>query len=292
MVVPCRAPAGPWLDAGMQNNRTTTPCRSRRLAAGVLLAGLVLGAAACGDDDPDDAAAADETTTSSDAAGGTRPAGASALDDGTCDAFVAFGAAFAAAPEDPAELPAFAEELQVTIDELGAGLPEDLAPAVEVLTAAATTVAETGDPSGFFGPEGQEALAGIGAATYEGCDGTPVSVQGRDYAYDGLPEELPAGRINLQFANVGEEEHEVVILGQAEGSEATFEELLAAGDPEALFSQTTFEGVTFGPPDSTTYLAVDLEPGTYLFLCNLPVGGGEDGAPHHTAGMQQLVEVV
>ena len=154
-----------------------------------------------------------------------------------------------------------------------------------------TTVAETGDPSGFFGPEGQEALTGIGAATFEGCEGTQVSVEGRDYAYDGLPEELPAGRINLQFANVGEEEHELVILGQAEGSDASFEELLEGGDPEALFTQTTFQGVTFGPPRSTTYLAVDLEPGTYLFLCNIPIGGGEEGAPHHTAGMQQIVEV-
>lgn len=261
---------------------------ARRILAGVLLAGLALGTAACGDDDE---AGSGTTTTVGADAGGTRPAGAAEVSTEACDAFVDFGAAFASAPEDPAELPAFAEQLAGTIATLGEGLPADLAGAVEVLDDAAATVAETGDPSGFFGPEGQEALTGIGAAAFEGCEGTPVSVQGRDYAYEGLPEELPAGRVNLQFSNVGEEEHELVILGRAEGSDASFEELLAGGDPEALFSQTTFEGVTFGPPQSTTYLAVDLEPGTYLFLCNIPVGGGEEGAPHHTAGMQQVVEV-
>jgi hypothetical protein len=267
---------------------------ARRFLAAALLAGLALGTAACSDDD-ETSSSTDTTQAIDDAAadggGETRPAGASALDAATCDAFVEFGAAFAAAPEDPAELPAFAEQLSATIATLGEGLPEDLAGAVEVLEGATATVAETGDPSGFFGPEGQEALTGIGAAAFEGCEGTQVTVEGRDYAYEGIPEELPAGRVNLQFANVGEEEHELVILGQAEGSDASFEELLEGGDPEALFTQTTFQGVTFGPPRSTTYLAVDLEPGTYLFLCNIPIGGGEDGLPHHTAGMQQIVEV-
>jgi hypothetical protein len=280
----------------MHTNRTATtrtaPLRTRsprRFLAAALIGGLALGTAACSDDDED--ATTTDTTAAADAGGETRPAGASSLDQATCDAFVDFGAAFASAPEDPAELPAFAEQLSGTIATLGEGLPADLAGAVEVLEGAAATVAETGDPSGFFGPEGQEALTGIGAATFEGCEGTQVAIEGRDYAYDGLPEELPAGRVNLQFTNVGEEEHELVILGQAEGSDASFEELLAGDDPEALFTQTTFQGVTFGPPASTTYLAVDLEPGTYLFLCNIPIGGGEEGAPHHTAGMQQVVEV-
>jgi hypothetical protein len=274
----------------LHHDPTPTTRHARRVLSGILLAGLALGTAACSDDDESSTGTTD-TTVAADAGGETRPAGASALDAATCDAFVDLGAAFAAAPEDPAELPAFAEELSGTIATLGEGLPVDLAGAVEVLDAAAATVAETGDPSGFFGPEGQEALTGIGAAAFEGCEGTQVSVEGRDYAYDGIPDELPAGRINLQFANVGEEEHELVILGRAEGSDTTFEELLAGGDPEALFTQTTFQGVTFGPPRSTTYLAVDLEPGTYLFLCNIPIGGGEEGAPHHTAGMQQVVEV-
>ena len=282
-----------------RQSRATRPGPSaRRMIAGLLLSGLALGTAACGDDD--DTATTDTTQAApADGSGGDAPipvepdggiGDTQQISTEACDAYLEFGAAFAAAPEDPAELGPFGEQLADLLDTIGAGLPQAMGADIEVLTTAAAQVAETGDPSGFFGPDGQQSLTNVGAFAFEGCGGTQVRAEGRDYEYAGIPEELPAGRIDLQFRNLGDEEHEVVILGQPDGVEVDFEALLA-GTPDELFSQTTFEGVSFGPPGSTTYLAVDLEPGTYLFLCNIPIGGGEDGLPHHTAGMQQIVEV-
>jgi hypothetical protein len=38
-------------------------------------------------------------------------------------------------------------------------------------------------------------------------------------------------------------------------------------------------------PDQTAVAMYDLEPGQYVAVCFIPVGGGEDGPPHFTSGM-------
>ena len=38
-------------------------------------------------------------------------------------------------------------------------------------------------------------------------------------------------------------------------------------------------------------LMLDLEPGRYAAVCFIPIGGGEDGAPHFTGGMVAELEV-
>ncbi len=101
---------------------------------------------------------------------------------------------------------------------------------------------------------------------------------------------LPAGRYGFAMENIGVEEHEMVLFRRNDGVTGSFEELAELGD--AMMEKVTFTGVAFGGPDTTSYAAVDLEPGTYFLVCFVPVGGGEDGAPHFMEGMQTTVEVV
>lgn len=254
----------------MTTNRTPTRIRAHRLA-GVALSGLVLLSAACGDDE--DGASAE--TGSQDAA----------LAAETCDAFVELGALLTAVPEDPAEMDAFAAELEATVERLAADLPEDLQAAGQALVDAGD------DLDALFGPEGIEAQAAIGEAVHEGCDAeAAIDVVGTEYAFDGLPDELPAGRISVAFRNDGAEEHEMIVLRRNDGSDATFEELAEAG-PDALLAEATFEGVVFASPGQTGYAAFDLEPGTYFMVCTIPVGGGDEGEPHAAHGMHQTVVV-
>jgi len=261
----------------MQSFTATT---TRRLVAGCLLAGLALGTAACGDDD--------ETAAADPPAGGDADNGFGAE---ACDAYLELNGAFAGAAEGPAELPAFGETLVPIVEALVDGLPEALAPDGEVLTAAVAAVAEEGDPEALFSPEGTQAQTNIGAFAFEGCDGERVQVEATEFAFEGIPGELPAGRVNVMFRNNGTDEHEMIVLRRADGSDATFEELAEQG-PDALFTEATFAGVTFASPSTTGYTALDLEPGTYFLVCTIPTGDDPDAEPHSAHGMHQTVEVV
>lgn len=209
-----------------------------------------------------------------------------------CDAAVDLGAAFGAAPEDPAEFPAFAEETLVPV---GTAFTEafdgddDLAEAATTLADAFEQIAETGDPSLLEDEDVVAAQATIGAKVHEDCDLESVDVTAVEYAYQGVPTELSAGRVSFAMANEGVEEHEMVLFRRNDGVDATFDELMEQG--EEAMANLTFTGVAFGGPDTTSYTAVDLEPGTYFLVCFIPVGGGEDGPPHFMEGMQQTITV-
>ena len=48
------------------------------------------------------------------------------------------------------------------------------------------------------------------------------------------------------------------------------------------FSNSAF---MYAPPGQSGYSPIDLEPGTYMYACFLPVGGKKNGAPHFAKGM-------
>ena len=54
---------------------------------------------------------------------------------------------------------------------------------------------------------------------------------------------------------------------------------------------TELVGAAFGVPGDMAGFAADLEPGTYFMFCDIPVGGGEEGAPHFTEGMQRVFTI-
>ncbi|HYD10356.1 MAG TPA: hypothetical protein VEA78_09650 [Acidimicrobiales bacterium] len=211
----------------------------------------------------------------------------------SCDAAVAYTAAVGGMPEDPAEMGEYISgEVLPVATTLVDGLPDDVD--ADAFTATLAEVADTGDPTPLF--ESADAVAAqqaIGEAVHEGCDFGTIEVEAADYSFDGLAGEIEAGPTSIRFANTGAEEHEMVLFKLADGVEPDAEALLAMPEEEQMQAMT-FAGVTFGPPDATSYATLDLEAGDYLAVCFIPTGGpeaGEDAAPHFAHGMHATFTV-
>lgn len=230
----------------------TTPTIRRGLAA--LAAGTLVLATACSDDE-----AADDLTLS--AAG--------------CDAYASIGAAMFG---DPAGLPD-------SIAALSAEASEDLQPS-------ATTYGEAllasfdGDEEAMNSPEFRTADAEIGEAVLASCDTVAdLDVRGIDFAFEGIPDEVDAGRVSIEFTNDTEsdEAHEIVVVKRLDGVDEPVTELLELPEEE-LFGKIAPTAVAYADDAGGTSVAlVDLEPGAYIAICMIPTAG--DGPPHAFNGM-------
>jgi hypothetical protein len=256
--------------------------RNLRIAAAGLALLSAVGLAACGDDD------ADSASSATDRAGG--PSSVTA-DSAYCDDALAWYAVFNEAPQDdPAVMQEYAgTTLSGAADKLAASLPAEASDAGSALATAVRDVAETGSPEVLFSPDTAAALATIGGTVYNGCDLNTLDVRAVEYAYEGLPDDLDAGPAVFKLENEGVEEHEIVMFRRNDGVTASLDEILEMPEDQ-LMQNVTFAGVAFGAPGTTAYTATDLSPGTYFFLCFIPVGGA-DGPPHFMEGMQQTVTV-
>jgi hypothetical protein len=225
--------------------------RGVRVALGATL--IVAALAGCGSDD--------------DASESLSPA--------ACDAFTAITAAMFG---DPAGVESAAEAL---VD----GTSADLQDAARVY-ADATVAALSGDATALEGDDVAEATEDVGAAASETCESVNrVDVTGVDFAFEGVPETLDAGRTAFDFTNGTDsgEAHEMVILRRVDGADDTVTELLELPEDE-LFSKVIPTAVVFADDaGATSHALVDLEPGSYIAVCMIPTAG--DGPPHVVNGM-------
>jgi hypothetical protein len=210
-----------------------------------------------------------------------------AEDPALCAPYMAINAAFAGEPD-----PAVMEELLV---EAEAAAPEDVADTLGVLTGAVRTILETGDFAAFETPEVTEAKSEMDTWVFESCAfDTKLEVSATDYAFGGLPEELPAGSVAIALHNDGEEAHEIVLLRKLADTTESWDDLLALPQEEIL-SKAEFVGVSFVPaPGTVGVLTGELVAGEYIALCFIPEGsvaGSEgsvapDAMPHFMHGMR------
>jgi hypothetical protein len=215
----------------------------------------------------------------------------SSVDAAACDAAVAYGAAFAQAPQDPAEFESFAMDQLVPIaDTLVEHLEGDAKASAQTVRDAFVEIGNTGDPSLLEAPATAAAIGAVGKAVHDGCDLQAVDIEAVEYTFKNAPTSLKAGRVSFALANTGVEDHEMVLFKAADGVTEPLNDLLALPEDEVM-SKMQFTGVTFGAPGTTNYVAIDLTPGTYYLVCFLPQGGGEEGAPHFMAGMQSTITV-
>lgn len=304
-----------------ESKRTTTrPVRSTAVA----MTCCVLALAACGDDGDDDADTAStdasvpsttltpstdpalpsttavaattlpDTTppTSGAAQATTEPTAPPTTDSGAstanepalCEPYLEMSAAFAGEP-DP-------DTIGGLLDQIEADAPDEIAGQLAVLTDGARTVLETGDFTVFEDPEFAEAGSAADTWIFENCEfATTAEIVATDYRYEGLAAEYPAGRTGFSVVNNGAEAHELAIIRKNDGVELTLDELLELPESESA-SMTTYVGATFvGPPGARSNLVVDLTPGNYIAVCNVPAGStfAEDGSVAEGAGQPHVM---
>ncbi len=209
-----------------------SPTRScARLVGGALLLAAV--ATACGDD-------------------------AESMSTAACDRYAELQAGFFG---DPSALGAAATAF-------GEAAPDSLEEDVGVVVAAFNS----DDPSAMSTPEFAAANERVGAAVFDDCDSVvALDVSGIDYAFDGLPSSISSGRVAVRLANdtASGQPHELVILTGADGQAA---DELRDLPMEQLMQQARPVGLVFvEQPGAAATTLVDLEPGSYLVICTLPV---------------------
>lgn len=215
------------------------------------------------------------------------PAEGASTEPALCEPYLQVSAAFAGEP-DPATIGGL-------LDEVDAAAPADLAEQLAVLTEGGRTVLETGDSSVFESPDFDAAVTAADSWVFENCAFvTTTEIVATEYQYEGQADTYPTGRTAFAVVNEGVEAHELAILRKNDGVDLTLDELLELPEAEAE-QMVTYVGATFvGPPGARSNLVVDLEPGNYLAVCNVPAGTmvAEDGSfvegtgqPHVMLGM-------
>jgi uncharacterized cupredoxin-like copper-binding protein len=109
-----------------------------------------------------------------------------------------------------------------------------------------------------------------------------LSVNMQDFVYD-LPDSLPAGPLTIQVINNGPEAHEFNIMRLADGKTAddVLQYLGAPDGPPPFIPVGGMNGLDKG---LSGYAELNLTPGTYVAICNIPSPAAE-GHPHFTLGM-------
>lgn len=113
-----------------------------------------------------------------------------------------------------------------------------------------------------------------------------------DFQYEVVPETIPVGTRLTMRNRSASEAHEIVVFRVPDADDRTAAEMLA--DPTAALEDPVFAGepvlVVIQTPDMTDPLmgvgdGVMSEPGRYVVLCGLPIGGEAGADPHFSRGM-------
>jgi uncharacterized cupredoxin-like copper-binding protein len=109
-----------------------------------------------------------------------------------------------------------------------------------------------------------------------------LTVRMQDFAYD-MPASLPVGKSVIKVINDGPEPHELNIMQLAEGKTAgdVLQFLTAPDGPPPFIPVGGINGLDAG---LAGYAEIDLQPGKYVAICNIPSPKAE-GHPHFTLGM-------
>lgn len=208
------------------------------------------------------------------------PGGEAGTEPALCDPYLQVSAAFAGEP-DPATISGL-------LDQVDAAAPADIADQLAVLTDGGRAVLETGDFGVFESPDFNAAITAADTWVFENCEfATTTEIVATEYRYAGQADEYPAGRTGFALVNDGAEAHELAIIRKNDGVDLTLDELLELPEAEAE-QMTSYVGATFvGPTGARSNLVVDLAPGSYIAVCNVPAGTIVAGDGSFTEGAGQ-----
>lgn len=191
------------------------------------------------------------------------------------------------------------------IEGLRAVAPDEIAEEVDVV-AEAFAAADGDMGKAFSDPAVEEAFGPIEEFEAENCGGgdeeenedeevatEPLEgaqvfpVTAVDFAFEGIPAEVPAGDVSFELTNEGESAHEMAVFRLGEGVD--LDELLSR-DEEPSEEEALEVGGTFAAPGEggAYFNAEGLEPGTYAVVCFIP---GPEGKAHHELGMKTTFTV-
>ena len=135
--------------------------------------------------------------------------------------------------------------------------------------------------------------------------GDVLEVEAVDYAFEGLPDSVPAGT-KLSLTNTSEvEAHELVAFRIPDGETRSVEELLALPEEELMSMMSGPPAtVLMAPPAGGEQIAAVgdgtlVEPGRYALVCFIPTGAdpaalmeesGPDGPPDVQGGPPHIVQ--
>jgi hypothetical protein len=201
-----------------------------------------------------------------------------------CEPYLEVSAAFAGEPD-----PATISDL---LDQVDAAAPADIAEQLGVLTDGGRTVLETGDFSVFESPDFGDAVVAADTWVFENCEFvTTTEIVATEYQYDGQADEYPAGRTAFVLVNEGAEAHELVIIRKNDDVELTLAELIELPEADAETMTTYIAGTFVGPTGARSNLVIDLQPGNYIAVCNIPAGTivADDGSFTEGAGQPHVM---
>jgi hypothetical protein len=202
-----------------------------------------------------------------------------------CDAYVTAQAAVVGAQSgsDPSVIPGL-------LDDVENSPPEEIAEVVAEFVPQVRGAVESQDPAVFESEEFQAADEELDAYVAADCGYESFSVSAVDYAFEGLPESVPAGNVTFDWTNDGGEVHEMLLVKLLDES-VTVDDLMEMSDKDAQ-GKLQFIGAVFGPPTTEDVETYPLEAGKYLAVCFVPVGATDmealnkaDGPPHIAEGM-------
>ena len=132
-------------------------------------------------------------------------------------------------------------------------------------------------------------LCAVLALAVAGCGGTSQSSQAgvqvtlRDFAVDMPVTNVAKGSTRLAINNAGPSVHELEVFTLPAGVDpASVPITNSVADTDSV-GMTVIDEVEDIAPSTTASLTVDLQPGRYLFVCNLP--------GHYQSGMHTEVNV-
>jgi hypothetical protein len=262
--------------------------RMTKLTAAAASALLVLGVAACGDDDEPEATT---DTTEASTEDTTEDTSAPAEGDSAafCDGLLEFNGAVnevdlgEESTED--DIKTAGQELSDLWAPVVDNAPEDVAEQAAEIDGIIDQMVG-GDGEAFDNEETFTTYSEVVDGAVSSCGYETVDVTGVDYAFEGVPASIPSGTAAFRFTNASEsEEHEMIIARKADGVDLSWDEILELPEDESE-SLVEFTAAAFAPPGGSSNALGTLEPGEYVMVCFVPVGGAEDGPPHMTQGMR------
>ncbi len=176
--------------------------------------------------------------------------------------------------------------LSADLETLATSAPDEIADDVATINDTVDEAVAAEDSDLLLGEDFQAATDALFETSTETCEWTPAAVTGVDYAFQGVPDSLPSGVTAVTFTNDGGEAHEMVVFAKSDGVTESFDDLLALPEEEVGDKVVPVGGVSPIEAGTSDTALFDLDPGEYMAICFLPVGGGEDGPPHFLEGMK------